>query len=117
MLLLLDLFGLGLFFGGILISDFVNLTVCPLFTKLVNSKINMKVDSSLHLRFRYFFSKEKNVNKFIIFLHNFNQISFAIKLQFTLLLLGKSFIISNLHNLLLPLSSFRKLKVWEELGA
>lgn len=41
-LLLLDLFGLGLFFGGILVSHFVNLTISPLFTKLVSSKINMR---------------------------------------------------------------------------
>ena len=54
-------------------SHFVKLTIYPLLMGLDSSTINMKgVDFSLHLRFRYFFSKEKKVN-----LHYFNKISLA----------------------------------------
>ena len=79
---------------------------------LDSSMINMKgVDSSLHLRYRYFFSKEKKVNKFIMFLHNFNQISFVTKTLIHIIPTCENLLsyLFRLHHLLSsPLSSFRQ---------
>lgn len=111
--MLFDLSELEIFFGGTVPSHFVKLTIYPLLMGLDSSAINMKgVDFSLHLRFRYFFSKEKKVN-----LHYFNKISFVTRTLIHNSLTCKNLLSCLYHLLASPLASFRQhIKSLERLG-